>query len=121
MFELQTAIATIDKAVMEDLLFSQFHVHGVSAEVACCTYKGVPLYLIRCNNGVSYVCTRGQALYFMKQMYYVPWHLYEDASAFRVYPKLDNIQHASRGAQFGVHYISIAKSHDYATPAVLPI
>lgn len=121
MFELQTAIATIDKPVMEDLLFSQFHVHGVSPDVACCTYNGVPLYLIRCNNGVSYVCTRGQALYFMKQMYYVPWHLYDDASAFRVYPKLDNIQHKDKGAQFGVHYVSIAKSHDYAIPAVLPI
>lgn len=113
MVTIQTAIATIDRDVMEDLLFSQFHVHGVSEEVACCTYKGVPLYLIRCNNGISYVCTRGQALYFMKQMPYVSWHLYEDAAAFRVYPKLDNIQHKEKGAQFGVHYISIAKSHGY--------
>ena len=121
MVEIQTAIATIDKTVMEDLLWSQFHVHGVSKEVACCTYKGVPLYLIRCNNGVSYVCTRGQALYFMKQMYYVPWQLYEDASAFRVYPKLDNIQHKEKGAQFGVHYVSMAKSHEFTAPTVLPI
>ena len=122
MFEIQTAIPTIDRTVMEDILWSQFHVHGVQPEVATTMYKGVPLYLIRCRDGISYVCTRGQALYFMKQMeYYVDFILYSDPAAFRVYPPMANMQHREKGCQYGVTYVSLAKSHEYAEHAVLPI
>lgn len=120
-WDFQTAIATLDKEVMEDIVWKQFHVHGVNPEIACCTYKGVPLYLIRCNNGISYVCTRAQALYFTKQLYYVEWTLKQDPAAFRVFPALVNIQHKDKGAQYGTHYVSLAKSHEYAAPAVLPL
>ena len=120
-FDFQTAIATLDREVMEDILFSQFHVHGVKSEIACCTYKGVPLYLLRCGNGISYVCTRAQALYFTKQMTYVDWTFKPDSKAFRVFPALVNVQHKSKGAQFGIHYVSLAKSHEYALPVVLHI
>lgn len=112
-WDFQTAIATLDKQVMEDIVWKQFHVHGVSPEIACCTYNGVPLYLIRCNNGISYVCTRAQALYFTKQLYYVEWTLKQDPAAFRVFPALVNIQHKDKGAQYGTHYVSLAKSAEY--------
>lgn len=119
--DFQTAIATLDKTVMDDLVWNQFHVHGVIPEIACTTHKGVPLYCIRCCNGVSYVCTRAQALYFTKQMDYVDWTFKQDASAFRVFPELVNIQHKEKGAQYGTHYTSLSKSHEYAPHAVLAL
>jgi len=117
-WDFQTAIATLDRAVMEDILFSQFNAHGVKSEIDCTTYKGVPLYLIRCCNGISYVCTRAQALYFTKQMWHVEWTFKYNPAAFRVFPALVNIQHKDKGAQFGTHYVSFAKSHEYALPIV---
>lgn len=121
-WDFQTAIATLDKKVMDDIVWTQFHVHGVNPEIACCTHKGVPLYLIRCGNGISYVCTRAQALYFTKKLYYVEWTLKQDPAAFRVFPALVNIQHKDKGAQYGTHYISLAKSAEYREgSAVLPL
>ena len=123
-WDFQTAIATLDRNVMDDILTKQFYRHGVSTDIACCTYKGVPLYLIRCKNGVSYVCTRAQALYFIRHLneYGVQFTLTDDATAFRVFPVLVNIPHKDKGAQYGTHYISLAKSAEYRDlPAVLPL
>ena len=120
-FDFQTAIATLDRAVMDDILNTQFIAHGVSTEIACCMHKGVPLYLIRCNSGISYVCTRAQALYFTKQLADTPFTFTHDPAAFRVFPALVNIQHKDKGSQFGTHYVSFAKSHEYALPIVLHI
>lgn len=122
-WDFQTAIATLDRAVMEDILATQFYKHGISTDIACCTYKGVPLYLLRCRNGISYVCTRAQALYFIRALneHGVQFTLTDDATAFRVFPALVNIQHKDKGAQFGTHYVSLSKSHEYELPAVLPL
>ena len=122
-WDFQTAIATLDRKVMEGILNTQFCRYGVSTDIARCRHKGVPLYLIRCKNGVSYVCTRAQALYFIaylnaqgEQFTYT-----DDATAFRVFPDLVNIQHKDKGAQYGTHYVSLAKSSEYAAPVVLPL
>ena len=123
-WDFQTVIATLDRNVMESILTSQFYAYGVYKDVACCRHKGVPLYLIRCKNGVSYVCTKGQAFYFIhhlnaqgEQFTYT-----DDATAFRVFPDLVNIQHKAKGAQYGTHYVSLAKSKDYKdAPVVLPL
>ena len=123
-WDFQTAIPTLDRKVMDDILTTQFYTHGVLFNIACCSHKGVPLYLIRCKNGVSYVCTRAQALYFIprlnaqgEQFAYT-----DDATAFRVFPDLVNIQHKDKGAQYGTHYVSLAKSKDYKdAPVVLPL
>ena len=114
-WDFQTAIATLDRKVMEDILTTQFYTHGVLFNIACCSYKGVPLYLIRCKNGVSYVCTRAQALYFIRHLneHGVHFKFTDDATAFRVFPDLVNIQHKDKGAQYGTHYISLAKSAEY--------
>lgn len=121
-FELQTAIATLDKTVMVDILHSQFYAHGVSPIIEYCKYKGVPLYLMHSNDGIGYVCTRAQMLYFTKQLYYIAdWQFIENPVAFRVFPQLAHMQHREKGAQFGVTYTSLAKSHEYAEHAVLPI
>ena len=122
-WDFQTAIATLDRKVMEDILNTQFCRYGVSSDIARCRHKGVPLYLIRCKNGVSYVCTRAQALYFIprlnaqgEQFTYT-----DDATVFRVFPDLVNIQHKDKGAQYGTHYVSLAKSKEYVAPVVLPL
>lgn len=123
-WDFQTAIATLDRKAMEDILTTQFYAHGVFTAIACCSYKGVPLYLIRCKNGVSYVCTRAQALYFISHLneHGVHFKFTDDATAFRVFPPLVNIQHKDKGAQYGTHYISLAKSKEYKdAPAVLPL
>lgn len=123
-WDFQTAIATLDHKVMEDILTTQFCRYGVSSDIACCSHKGVPLYLIRCKNGVSYVCTRAQAFYFMTHLneHGVHFKFTDDATAFRVFPALVNIQHKDKGAQYGTHYVSLAKSQDYKdAPAVLPL
>lgn len=114
-WDFQTAIATLDRNVMDDILAKQFYSYGVSTDIACCTYKGVPLYLMKCNNGISYVCTRAQALYFIRHLneHGVQFTLTDDATAFRVFPVLVNIQHKDKGAQYGTHYISLAKSAEY--------
>ena len=122
-WDFQTAIATLDRKVMDDILTTQFCRYGVSSDIARCRYKGVPLFLIRCKNGISYVCTLAQAQYFV-------YHLInqggqftytDDATAFRVFPDLVNIQHKDKGAQYGTHYTSLAKSKEYAAPIVLPL
>lgn len=114
--DIQTAIPTIDREVMHDILYTQLLQHGTNAVITTATIKGVPLYLIKCNNGVSYVCTRAQALYFINnlQQYGHNFIFKEDATAFRVLPQLVNIQHASKGAQYGTHYINISKAHGYS-------
>lgn len=122
--DFQTAIPTLDRKVMEDILTTQFCKYGVSRDIACCSYKGVPLHLIRCENGVSYVCTRAQALYFINHLnvHGVHFRFTEDVTAFRVFPELVNIQHKDKGAQYGTHYTSLAKSKEYKdAPAVLPL
>ena len=121
--DFQTAIATLDRKVMDGILNTQFYAHGVSTNVSCCRHKGVPLYLICCKNGVSYVCTRAQAIYFISRLNEHGSHfsLIEDATAFRVFPDLVNIQHKDKGAQYGTHYVSLAKSSEYAAPVVLPL
>lgn len=123
-WDFQTAIATLDRKVMEDILTTQLCRYGVSSDIARCRHKGVPLFLIRCKNGISYVCTLAQAQYFV-------YHLInqggqftytDDATAFRVFPPLVNIQHKDKGAQYGTHYISLTKSKEYKdVPAVLPL
>ena len=123
-WDFQTAIATLDRKVMDDILTTQFCRYGVSRDIACCSHKGVPLYLIRCENGVSYVCTRAQALYFISHLneHGVHFKFTDDATAFRVFPDLVNIQHKDKGAQYGTHYISLTKSKEYKdAPAVLPL
>lgn len=114
-WDFQTAIATLDRNVMDDILAKQFYRYGISTDIACCTYKGVPLYLMKCNNGISYVCTRAQTLYFIRHLneHGVQFTLTDDATAFRVFPALVNIQHKDKGAQYGTHYISLAKSAEY--------
>ena len=123
-WDFQTAIATLDRKVMNDILTTQFYTHGVLFNIACCSYKGVPLYLIRCKNNISYVCTRAQALYFISHLnaHGVHFKFTNDATAFRVFPPLVNIQHKDKGAQYGTHYTSLAKSKEYKdAPAVLPL
>lgn len=123
-WDFQTAIATLDRKVMEGILNTQFCRYGVSSDIARCSHKGVPLYLIRCENGVSYVCTRAQALYFIDHLNAqgVQFTFTDDAKAFRVFPDLVNIQHKDKGAQYGTHYVSLAKSKEYKdAPAVLPL
>lgn len=122
-WDFQTAIATLDRKVMDDILTTQFYTHGVLFNIACCSYKGVPLYLIRCKNGISYVCTRAQALYFISHLnaHGVHFRFTEDSTAFRVFPELVNIQHKDKGAQYGTHYTSLAKSKEYVAPIVLPL
>ena len=122
-WDFQTAIATLDRKVMEDILNTQFCRYGVSSDIARCSHKGVPLYLIHCENGVSYVCTRAQALYFIAHLNAqgVQFAFTDDATAFRVFPDLVNIQHKDKGAQYGTHYVSLAKSSEYASPVVLPL
>ena len=122
-WDFQTAIPTLDRKVMEDILVTQFCRYGVSSDIARCRHKGVPLFLIRCKNGISYVCTLAQAQYFV---YYLinqgGQFTYTDGdTAFRVFPDLVNIQHKDKGAQYGTHYISLAKSKEYAAPIVLPL
>ena len=119
-WDFQTAIPTLDRKVMDDILTTQFCRYGVSSDIACCRHKGVPLYLIRCENGVSFVCTRAQAFYFINHLN-VSFEFTEDATAFRVFPELVNIQHKDKGAQYGTHYTSLAKSKEYAAPIVLPL
>lgn len=118
-WDFQTAIATLDRKVMDDIAV-QLCRYGVSSDIARCRHKGVPLYLLRCKNGISYVCTRAQAFYFINhlggQFTYT-----DDATAFRVFPDLVNIQHKDKGAQYGTHYVSLAKSKEYAAPIVLPL
>ena len=122
-WDFQTAIATLDRKVMHDILTTQFYAHGVSANISCCSYKGVPLYLMRCKNGVSYVCTRAQAKYFVFYLNAqgVQFTFTDDVTAFRVFPELVNIQHKDKGAQYGTHYISLSKSSEYTMPIVLPL
>ena len=122
-WDFQTAIATLDRKVMDDILNTQLCRYGVSSDIACCRYKGVPLYLIRCENGVSFVCTRAQAFYFINHLnaHGVSFEFTDDATAFRVFPDLVNIQHKDKGAQYGTHYTSLAKSKEYAAPIVLPL
>lgn len=122
-WDFQTAIAALDRKVMDDILTTQFCRYGVSSDIARCRHKGVPLYLIRCKNNISYVCTRGQALYFINHLnaHGVSFKFTEDATAFRVFPDLVNIQHKDKGAQYGTHYTSLAKSKEYAAPIVLPL
>ena len=122
-WDFQTAVPTLDRKVIDDILTTQFCKYGVSSDIARCRHKGVPLFLIRCKNGISYVCTLAQAQYFV-------FHLIaqggkftytDDATAFRVFPDLVNIQHKDKGAQYGTHYTSLAKSKEYAAPIVLPL
>lgn len=123
-WDFQTAIATLDRKVMEDILAKQFYLYGVSSDIAYCTHKGVPFYLMRCENGVSYVCTKAQALYFMRHLteHGFQFTLTDDATAFRVFPALENIQRKSKGTQYGTHYISLAKSTEYSElPGVLAL
>lgn len=122
-WDFQTAIATLDRNVMEDILTTQFYEHGVFTDIACCKHKGVPLYLMRCKNGVSYVCTRGQALYFIQHLnaHGVSFEFTDDATAFRVFPDLINTQRKDKGIQYGPHYTSLSKSKEYAAPVVLPL
>ena len=120
MMDFQTTIPTLDRVVMEDLATEQFGAHGVLPTIECCLYKGVPLYLMHCGNGVSYVCTRAQMLYFTKNLA-GNFTFRQDASAFRVYPEMSNMQHREKGAQYGVTYTSLAKSHEYGERAVLAI
>ena len=121
--DIQTAIATLDRNVMEDILTTQFYTHGVFFDIACCRHKGVPLYLMRCKNGVSYVCTRGQALYFIQHLnaHGIHFTFTDDATAFRVFPDLVNTQHKTKGTQYGVHYTSLAKNREYSAPIVLSL
>lgn len=122
-WDFQTAIATLDRKVMDDILTTQLCRYGVSSDIARCRHKGVPLYLIRCKNGISYVCTLAQAQYFVYHLSAqgVNFRFTEDATAFRVFPDLVNIQHKDKGAQYGTHYVSLAKSKEYAAPIVLPL
>ena len=123
-WDFQTAIATLDRKVMDDILTTQLCKYGVSRDIARCSYKGVPFYLIRCENGVSYVCTRAQAFYFINHLnaHGVSFEFTDDATAFRVFPDLVNIQHKDKGAQYGTHYTSLAKSKEYKdAPVVLPL
>lgn len=122
-WDFQTAIPTLDRKVMKDILTTQFYAHGVFFNIACCSYKGVPLYLIRCKNNISYVCTRAQAFYFISHLnaHGVHFRFTEDATAFRVFPDLVNIQHKDKGAQYGTHYVSLAKSKEYSALTVLPL
>ena len=117
MVTIQTAIATIDREVMQDIASTQFMAHGFSREILTTTYKGVPLYLMHCDNGIDYVCTRAQMQYFVIKLankLNTVFHFREDRGAFRVYPKLNNLQHKDKGAQYGTTYTSIAKSHGYS-------
>lgn len=122
-WDFQTAIATLDRNVMERLLTTQFYAHGVFSDIACCSHKGVPLFLIRCKNGVSYVCTKGQALYFIRHLnaHGAQFTFTDDATAFRVFPETMNAQHKDRGAQYGVKYVSLAKNREFTAPIVLPL
>lgn len=122
-WDFQTTIATLDRNIMESILTTQFYTHGVFTDIACCRHKGVPLYLMRCKNGVSYVCTRGQALYFILHLnaHGVSFEFTDDATAFRVFPDLVNTQHKDKGTQYGVHYVSLAKNREYNAPIVLPL
>lgn len=122
-WDVQTAIATLDRNVMESILTTQFYSYGVFLDIACCRHKGVPLYLIRCKNGVSYVCTKGQALYFIHHLTTHGAHFTfsDDATAFRVFPETMNAQHKDRGAQYGVKYVSLAKNREFTAPIVLPL
>lgn len=122
-WDVQTAIATLDRKVMDDILATQFCRYGVNSDVARCSHKGVPLYLIRCKNGVSYVCTKGQALYFIHNLtaHGTQFTFTDDATAFRVFPETRNAQHKDRGAQYGVRYVSLAKNREFAAPIVLPL
>ena len=122
-WDIQTVIATLDRNVMESILTSQFYAYGVYKDVACCRHKGVPLYLIRCKNGVSYVCTKGQAFYFIHHLnaHGTSFEFTDDATAFRVFPTILNSQHKDKGAQYGVKYVSLAKNREFAAPIVLPL
>lgn len=122
-WDFQTAIPTLDRKVMEDILTTQFCRYGVSSDIARCSHKGVPLYLIRCKNNISYVCTLAQEQYFVCHLINqgAQFTYTEDATAFRVFPDLVNIQHKDKGAQYGTHYVSLAKSSEYAAPIVLPL
>ena len=121
--DFQTAIATLDRTVMEDILTTQFYTHGVLTNIACCRSKGVPLYLMRCKNGVSYVCTRGQALYFIQHLnaHGIHFTFTDDATAFRVFPDIVNTQHKAKGTQYSVQYTSLTKNREYNAPIVLPL
>ena len=121
--DIQTAIATLDRNVMDDILTTQFCKYGVSSDIARCRHKGVPLFLIRCKNGISYVCTLAQAQYFVFHLnaHGVSFEFTDDATAFRVFPDLVNTQHKDKGTQYGVHYVSFAKSREYNAPVVLPL
>lgn len=122
MVTIQTAIATLDREVMHDLVTTQFLVHGFSRVIYTTKHKGVPLYLLHCNNGIDYVCT-------LAQMQYIIMHLANktntifyyktNSHAFRVYPTIKNLQHNLKGAQYGVVYTSLAKAHNYS--GCLPI
>ena len=122
-WDFQTVIATLDRNVMESILTSQFYAYGVYKDVACCRHKGVPLYLIRCKNGVSYVCTKGQAFYFIHHLnaHGTSFEFTDDATAFRVFPTILNSQHKDKGAQYGVKYVSLAKNREFTAPIVLPL
>lgn len=114
---IQTAIATIDRTVMHDLVTTQFLKHGFSRIIYTTVHKGVPLYLMQCSNGVGYVCS-------LAQMQYIVMHLanktnaifyYKKApQAFRVYPTIKNLQHNLKGAQYGVVYTSLGKTHGFS-------
>lgn len=122
-WDFQTAIATLDRKVLEDILTTQFYAHGVFSDIACCRHKGVPLYLMRCKNGVSYVCTKGQALYFIHHLtaHGAQLTFTDDATAFRVFPETGNAQHKDKGAQYGVRYVSLTKNREFNAPIVLPL
>lgn len=111
--DFQTAIATLDKTVMDDIVTTQFRAHGVNNTIYTTTVKGVPLYLIQCTNGISYVCTRAQALYFVRHLADHAFTFKQAPKMFRVFPAIVNIQHSAKGAQFGTHYTSLAKAHDF--------
>ena len=118
--DFQTAIATLDREVMEDITTTQFLRYGIDRTICATIVKGVPLYLLRCNNGISYVCTRAQAMYFTRKIG-GDFSLKREDTAFRVYPALVNIQHKEKGAQYGTHYRSFVKSHEYEKHAVLAL
>lgn len=110
--DVQTAIPTLNRNYMQALLHSQLLVYGLHSTIYTTIYKGVPLYLLQCNN-IGYVCTKAQAHYLL--MHYcalrtITIDYVHNSSIFRVYPLLQNLPHKSKGAQYGVVYTDIGKN-----------
>ncbi len=119
---IQTAIATIDREVMHDLVTTQFLTHGFSRIIYTTVHKGVPLYLMQCSNGVGYVCTLAQMQYIVRHLANktnTVFYYKKAPNTFRVYPTIKNLQHNLKGAQYGVVYTSLSKAHNYT--GCLPI